>query len=353
MEEKKEIKIKLSTVIYLFIIFAILHALGVVYYVRTLKNSENNEIIENETSNVQETTENETTINKIEEEKNQIEEQEEAKIKGEKFNQFDTEFFELKDIAKEYRICDRIKKYKDFNYDLDGDGVEDKITIRKKKDMDIQVWNSEKQEYEVGTNDTFELNEEEFAVHYNHPEIYIVDLNENDKNIEVVIFDQGASDDPNYTIYSKKGNKMVELQKELGYPLKSDKQGTILIENAYNGATSPKIYFEYYTIQNGKIEVKNIDIEKIKGLELKTSYLYFSEDYKNANKIFGENAPNYGSIEENLKILNIEQLKENITFKIKEFTIEENFGYDGYGYKIYVELSDGRKGYVFHIQWAG
>ena len=128
MEEKKEIKVKLSTVVYLFIIFALIITLGVVYYGRTLKDNKNNEIIGNEADIVQKTTENETTINKIEQEKNEIEDelQEESNVKGEKFKQFDTEFFALEDIAKEYRICDRIKNYKDFNYDLDG--IEDKIT---------------------------------------------------------------------------------------------------------------------------------------------------------------------------------------------------------------------------------
>lgn len=87
-------------------------------------------------------------------------------------------------------------------------------------------------------------------------------------------------------------------------------------------------------------------------IELKTSYLYFSEDYKNVNKIFDENAPNGGSIEENLKILNIEQLKEDITFKIRKFVIEENHGYEGNGHKTYMELLEGRKGYAFHIQMA-
>jgi len=146
---------------------------------------------------------------------------------------------------------------------------------------------------------------------------------------------------------------MLELKNIGGYPLKTDKNGTVLVEYVYSRAIDPEIYLEYYTIQNGKLEVKNIDLEKIKDLKLKNLYLYFTEDYKNVNKIFGENAPNGGSIEENLKILKIEQLKENITFKIKEFSIEQNFGYDGYGYKIYVELSDGRRGYIFHIQMAG
>ena len=179
--------------------------------------------------------------------------------------------------------------------------------------------------------------------------IYFVDLNENDNNIEVVIFDDGPSDDPNYTIYTKSENKMIKLKNIAGYPFKTDRNGIILVGNVYSNVINPEIHFEYYIIQNGKLEVKNIDIEKIENLELKTSYLYFTEDYKNVNKIFSKSE----NIEENLQILNIEQLNEDITFRIKGFTIEENFSYDGLGYKILVELSDGRKGYIFHIQMAG
>lgn len=255
--------------------------------------------------------------------------------------QFDVEFYELKDVAREYREYQDVKNYKDFIYDLDGDGTTEKITLSLKND-DV-----ESKDYSV------KLNGEIFSEGTSMDSIYIVDLNEKDNNIEVVVFDDGPSDDPNYTIYTKSGNKMIELKNISGYPFKTDKKGMVLVGNVYSNAINPKIYFEYYIIQNGKIEVKKIDIEKIEDLELKTSYLYFTEDYKNVNKIFDENVLIGENIEANLQILNIEQLKENITFRIKGFTIEENFAYDGLGYKIFVELSDGRKGYIFHIQMAG
>ena len=72
MKEKKEIKIKLSTVVYLFIIFALVIALGVVYYfgfVVDEKEKIDNNKVENEVSSVQKPVEDETTENKVEQEK--------------------------------------------------------------------------------------------------------------------------------------------------------------------------------------------------------------------------------------------------------------------------------------------
>ena len=44
--------------------------------------------------------------------------------------QFDEKFFELEDVALDYRECEKIKNYKDFEYDLDGDGKKDTITVK-------------------------------------------------------------------------------------------------------------------------------------------------------------------------------------------------------------------------------
>lgn len=334
MEKKQG---KLLTVILVIAIILIV-VMGALLYMQKIDADRKIEELENKASELQE---------KIDSIANTIKDKEDTVLNEINLKQFNNKFYEIGDIAKEYSDFNNIKNYKDFNYDLDGDGEIDKVTLKHIINEDEEIYSSDR-EYDI-----LEYNGEKFAEYRYGREIYIVDLNENDKNVEVIIYDAGPSDDPNYTIYTKSGNRMIELKNIEGYPLKNDKQGTVLVEYVYSRAINPEIYFEYYTIQNGKIEVKNIDIEKMKDLELKTSYLYFSEDYKNVNKIFGEDAPNGGSIEENLKTLNIEQLKENITFKIKEFTIEENFGYDGHGYKIYVELSDGRKGYIFHIQMAG
>jgi len=58
------------------------------------------------------------------------EENNEIKQNQVKLIQFDEIFYELKDAALEYRECENIKNYKDFEYDLDGDTKKDKITIK-------------------------------------------------------------------------------------------------------------------------------------------------------------------------------------------------------------------------------
>ncbi|MBP3596078.1 MAG: hypothetical protein J6J60_01570 [Clostridia bacterium] len=256
---------------------------------------------------------------------------------GEKLIQFDNSFFNIEEVAKEYREYKNIKNYKDFEYDFDGDGKKDKVTIKNKNE------NSE-DAYEI------KFNGENFIDNSYLDKLYIVDLNENDKNIEVVIESNGPSDDPMYIIYSQKGNKMERVETIMGSDLKTDKQGTILIEDCYNGATTPEIYFDYHFIKDGKITKKDIDLNKINGKEFKleTTTLYFSEDFDNLKKLYEELELNDEAFEKH----NIKNLSENTTFKIlkveKEVTeheIEE--------YKIHVELSNGQKGYIFYVQLAG
>ena len=315
--------------VFLVVAIILIIVMGALLYMQKTESDKQLAELENNASKLQE------TINdlqgKIDSISNTINDKDDTSLNEKNLKQFDNKFYEIDDIAKEYSDFNSIKNYKDFNYDLDGDGKIDKITLR-------HIMN----EYDV-----LEYNGEKIAQYYHGSTIYIVDLNENDKNIEVVIYDAGPSDDPNYTIYSKSGDKMIELENIVGYPLKSDKNGTVLVEHVYSRVINPEIYFEYYIIQNGKIEIKNVDIEKIKNIEFKTSGLYFTKNYENKNKMDNE-------LEDTLKKLEIEKLNENTTFKIIEFDFEDeeiDYGLDRYhGYKIKVKLSDGREGYVFYEQ---
>lgn len=66
-------------------------------------------------------------------------------------NEDEIDYLAIKDAALEYRMAEKITNYKDFNYDLDGDGKLDKITIRKNKSNEYD------DEY------LFELNGRKFA----------------------------------------------------------------------------------------------------------------------------------------------------------------------------------------------
>ena len=333
---------KNSSLLAVFLVIAIvlIVVMGALLYIQKKESDRQISELENNVSGLQEKINN--LQGKIDRISDTMNDKKPTNLNENNLIQFNTKFYELNEVAKEYRDYKNIKNFKDFNYDLDGDGQLDKITISHKTKTDDRI--GERDYYEIT------LNGETFSEGSEMDSIYIVDLNENDKNIEVVIFGEGPSDDPHYIIYSKKGNKMVEIDRIGGYPLKTDKKGTVVIKDNCNGVTVPEIYFGYEIIENGNVNIKTIDIETIKDIELKTSHFYFSKDYKEVMEIFDELEKNNHDIEKTLRKLDIEKLNEDITFKVKEIYIQDEYSYD---YKILVELSDGREGYIFHIQWAG
>ena len=338
MENKKG---NVSTVFLVIAIILIIVMGALLYMQKTEADKQINEL-KNNASELQETINN--LQGKIDSISNTINDNGDTSTSEKDSTQFDVEFYELKDIAKEYRNYEDVKNYKDFIYDLDGDGTNEKITLSYKTgDVDNRV------------NYSVKLNGEVFSEGTSMDSIYIVDLNENDKNIEVVIFDDGPSDDPNYTIYSKNGSKMVELENIGGLGFKTDKKGTVLVPDVYTNSISPEIYFDYYFINNNQMERKFVNVDKVKDIDLqlqaKGEYfsLYFSADFNNKDKFF-ENAED--DAVERLKEFNIEKLNKEITFNILNFE-RVDYGNEVEDYKIYVELSDGRKGYIFHMQFAG
>ena len=325
MEEKKEIKISLSTIllfISITVIIIMAVALGILYNKNSkLENKDNelgniskvesetivnNSIIENTISNSSSEDTNTTTteINST------------PSKTGIKLVQFDTEFYKLEDIALEYKRIDEIRNYKDFEYDLDGDGKKEKITVRKNKET-----NDEYRGY------TFELNGKTFEENYgNLPYIYFADLNENDNMIEVIVTDDGPSDDPSYRIYYKDGSNMKKIESG-SYGIMTDKKGTIVSDGI---SAIPTIYKEYSIISNGEVKITKFSIDEINKITLKSEYLYFTEDMKNLEKV------NSDLSEQALKEVGIEQ--GFFEFNIIKFV--------EYG-EMYVQLKDGRKGYLF------
>lgn len=147
-------------------------------------------------------------------------------IKGEKLIQFDTEFYNIEDIAKVTKDCEKVKNYVDYTYDLDGDGSKDKITMKRT--------NSEESLY------SFKLNGKEFLEESAYS-IYIVDLNENDNKLEVIVATYGGSDRIKYMIFNKQGNKMKEV-KDITGGLKTDRKGKILCSNDLTTWITPSVY---------------------------------------------------------------------------------------------------------------
>ena len=253
-----------------------------------------------------------------------------TEIDGDVVVQFDREFYKLEDISLDYAKAKTLEDAVEFSYDLDGDLIKDKISFYKKSDFVYAV----------------KLNDVEVLVNEYDPEIYIVDLNESDNTLEVVLYDGGPSGDPHYTVYSKKGNSLESLYDKKGDLLKCDMKGTVLVDDSSFEDFSPLLYFEYMYINDGVVDNKEIDLETISDIEFKNNKFYFSLDYANKEKI---DVIDYNPTR--LSEIDIEQLSDNISFRILDVEFVETNGFRDK--KIKVKLSDNREGYIFMLYFAG
>lgn len=209
------------------------------------------------------------------------------------------EYDKLENLAIEYRLSSKVRNYKDFNYDLDSDGKIDKITIRKDKND------------EEGRNYKFELNGIEFAENCFSPEIYIVDLNENDKSIEVIIFDQGPSDDLEYSIYVKNGNTMKLIETIGGQDLILDGNGNFKVKSILTAGITPDVYDIVYNFNANKITSKNNDFDK-EAYYSTYGLFYITKTLDNIEKF------QHGEVD-TLEDAGIKEISTDISFKIKYF----------------------------------
>lgn len=203
----------------------------------------------------------------------------------------------------EERDSEKIKNYKDFNYDLDGDGIIDKITIRKDKtDNDSR-------------NYLFELNGAVFAENSMHPEILILDFDKNDSTLEVVIYDAGPSDDPEYSIYVKNGNKMELISQISGIDMVLDSNGNFKVKSILTDRINPHAYDIVYIFKDNYITSKVNDFDKSQNYY---SYggLYITKDLNNIDKANQNLDENFN---ESLRKTEIIELKMSDTFRIKSF----------------------------------
>ena len=256
--------------------------------------------------------------------------------------QFDTDFYSLEEACIEYRDIQSIKNYKDFEFDLDGDGQKDIITIKnigKKEDS------GEYDIHEINLNNKTFFTDEG----YDSVLVYIVDLNENDKTIQVVIRLSGPNDIEKYYIYGKKDSKM-NLIKEIndGWHIKINKKGKIVINNSLLEGINPEIYDIYYEFNNDKIEEKKADIEKIKNMKLKSDgWMCFTQEKNSLKKYhehpYTEENENY---DKTLEKYGIYRFEKEFNFEFIRF--EKGTWVNG---GMYVKLEDGREGYLFSFAY--
>lgn len=217
-----------------------------------------------------------------------------------------SDYTPIKNVALEYRIAEKITNYKDFNYDLDGDGKLDKVTIRKDKTD------------EFGMNYLFELDGKVFTEEQSLPEIYIVDIDKNDNRLEVIIFDNGPSDDPEYNIYVKNENKMELAQTISGTDMVLNGIGNLKAKSTLAYFIEPDVYGKIYSLDNNMLSYKKEELSQDK--YTLNGNCYITESLDNLEKYY-ENESNFseGAIIKELEKCNIYELKSNESFKIKSF----------------------------------
>lgn len=209
------------------------------------------------------------------------------------------EYITLEDAAIEYRLSVNILNYKDFNYDLDGDGKIDKITIRKDKSDTIK------------NNYLFELNGEVFTENNYFPEIYVADLDKTDGKLEIIIFDVGPSDDLEYSIYTKNSDGMKLVETIRGNDLVLNGNGNFKIKTILTAQIGPDIYDKTYNFSNNKITSKYNNIDKSAEYSA-CGMIYITKNLDNRNKWYD------GEVD-SLEDAEIYEFKEGEKFKVKSF----------------------------------
>ena len=254
--------------------------------------------------------------------------------------QLDGNFYEIKSIIKEYRDNEKVKNYKDFNYDLDSDGTIDKITLK-------HIINEKEEEYSS--------DRDYYSLEYNGKPIYdhwdgygsvgIVDLDNRDKYLDIWVYDDGPSNDPGYSFFRKVENKIVkmgELGVERGFLC--DGKGRILSAHRDMPWISPQVFNCYYTIENNKFKKHTLDFSYNKNFEYTSNTGFFTTDLENLKK-FEKDDSRTSDTEELIalgKKYNINKLDKNE--KVIEFIKAEAYS----PVDIKVKLSDGSEGYLIH-----
>ncbi|MBR2289162.1 MAG: hypothetical protein IJ867_00705 [Clostridia bacterium] len=251
-------------------------------------------------------------------------------------------FFDIDLITKESGEIQNVKNYKDFEYDLDSDGIIDKITLK-------HVLNENE--------DTYSFDREYYILDYNGNSIYdhwqgngkvsIVDLDETDKYLDILVYDDGPSDDPVYYFYRKSGSQIIAMGKfSIERSFLCDGKGKILSADRMMPWVSPQVFNCYYVIEDNKFRKNNLDFSYNKDYEYTSSNGFFTTDLENLKLFENEKHNNtYGDLVELGKEYNIIKLDETTKFKIIEFVKSEK-EYSPIDLKVI--LSDGTEGYLIH-----
>lgn len=342
MEDKKSVKIGLSTLL-LIISIIIIAILSVVVYIlvkenKTIKEDNAVEMIQEnyEDSEIDSIENLEVLNNNI---PNNKTEDENYDSKGIALPQLEGKFYNIESIVKEYRNIENVKNYKDFEFDLDNDSETDKITLRHIVNEDENIYSSDRDYY---------------ALEYNGKSIYdhwygmgivgIIDLDNTDNILEIWVYDDGPSDDPCYIFFRKVGNEIIEIGSvEVDLSFYVDGKGRILAADRGMPWVEPSVYDCYYTIENNEFIKNDLDFSYDKLFEYTSEECFFTENLENLEN-FKKDDTEVDDLVKKAEKYNINKLDKNTKFKIIEFTEREQYT----SQNLKIELSDGTEGYLIH-----
>lgn len=248
--------------------------------------------------------------------------------KIEDFSKMD-EYF--KDCAFDVSYDEKLKFYeRTFSihgaYDLNGDGEDDRINSVLKAN------------YEEGS--YIEVNGIKVSIDPFNPsgEIQIIDIDSKDNYVEVAIFDDGPSGDPNFTFFRYDGKEFYSLGSIDRYAL-MDGQGKFISWFHLSNYFKPQFFSAWGEFKNDKYVITNHDVEQYIG---KTYELdgtsYFIPLDKNPENFFDH------------AIWDFEAMREFKATKIKLLDIHINPDDRTLNW-FYVELPDGERGLLYF--WIG
>lgn len=152
------------------------------------------------------------------------------------------------------------------NYDFDGNGIEDTVNLILK----FRGASSEKS--------VFQINKSTFVYEFFFPyELYIVDLDTQDKYVEFAIYDDGPSGDPSFTFFRYTGKDILLLGNINGYP-SFDSKGHFI--TSVTDFVTPRLIFETGEIIDNNMDFRAYDYSKYMNTDLKVAYdfdAYFVE----------------------------------------------------------------------------
>jgi hypothetical protein len=210
-------------------------------------------------------------------------------------------------------------------YDMDSDGKLDTINITLSRRVNNQ-------------DSSIQINDKNFEIIMHNPgKVYLVDIDQRDKYIELAIFDDGPSGDPNLVFFRYTGSEILCLGTIYGSILTDNYGKVISTWEMVN--FEPEIVLGVHEIKDNEFVFKKIDFNEA----LNKEYLAASDTeayFKEMDKVPDDFIPSYTN--EDKKI----NLKKGDRFKIEKISIMGN-----HPYWYSVELSNGKKGALYF--WNG